>query len=748
MVDEREKRELKASKVETPSTKLSDEEKRDLARIKDVLLSIIAAVKCTQLYPETNPSIQRSINKVKEKLATFFSNQDLLDLTMKKNSLFFRSKAVLPNKREVNKLALKLYLLHIQQISFSPQISEQEIREFVYLLGEKNEQIEKEGGFLALLKSRNVENIIVKLVEKVKILKKETSEEVELEEIEPQEMEEIERRLRNFDNNIDYFQNIFLSISHIDHHHRNMLLGMLDEPSSFADLLINISTQVIPLKNQSKIEAQVEFIQNAINNLGEYIQELDPLEQERFYRKLSRVILALKDDLKEDLIQHKWLSQLHRGSLEAKILRYFPAVDLASALTTSLKLHSGVSSIIYDALDNLTLPTDKRNSIIEPLQQKIALEERYRGQFDELFKDDITPPRSETEEDGRRPVEFPDVSYEFGPQDSSYVESKVQEFKESSKEKEFLYTLLDLLPLVENYTSFCALIDRIEEKIELLISHPDLDLLVKITSALKAKTKERETSSQEFQERINLAFQAFSDPQIIDNLLNLSGGDKQDSREFQQICQLMDNIGRLGVESLLNRLILEESMSIRRKIIQFLIALGKEYLELLGENITHEEWFVVRNIVHILGRYGEEAIPYLRQVVDHPDLRVKKELISSLALIQSEEAINLLLSFLQDKDSRIREIAIAQLGVLSAPQSIAYLINILKQKEQVFKNPDIILAVIKALSQMGAEEALPQLRNFSKYRWILLRFWQVAAWHIRRHAKIAVKLIERKTIKK
>ena len=749
MVDEREKKESKGSKVEIPSAKASNEERKIMAQVGDVLLSIIAAVKCTQLYPETNPSIQRAIKKVKQKLSTFASDQDLLNITIRKNSIIFQSKAVLPKKNDVSKLALKLYFLHIQQISFNPQISEQEIRDLIYLLGQKNEQIKKEGGFLALLESRNIENIMAKSAKKVKIFREETTEEIEAKEIEaegiePEEMEDLEHRLRDFNNNINFFQNIFLSVSHIESHHRNMLLGMLDEPTGFADILLNISTQVIPLKGQSKIEAQVEFIYNAINNLGEYIQELDPMEQEMLFRKLSNAILSLKDELKEDLIQHKMLPQMRRGSLEAKILSYFPAIDLASALTTKLKLHSGVSSIIYDTLDNLTIAKGKRNSIMELIRQKIALDERYRGQYDELFKDIISPPRPQIQEKEKKPMEFPDVSFEFGPEDSSYVESKVQEFKEASKEKDLLYTLLELLPLVENYTSFGAIIDKIEEKIELLIPQPDLDLLVKITSALKAEGEKRKASSQDFQERINLAFEAFSNLELIDNLLNFAVGDRQDSREFQQIRQFMDNLGRFGAESLLNHLIKEESMGVRKKIIQLLIALGKDYLELLGKNINHEEWFVVRNIVHILGRYGPEAIPYLQRVANHPDFRVKKELIISLALIQSEEAINLLISFLQDKDSRIREIAIAQLGLLSAPQSIAYLINILKQKEQVFKNPDIILAVIKALSQMGAEESLPQLRNFSKYRWIIWRFWQVSAWHIRRHARIAIKLIERK----
>lgn len=747
MLDEIEKRESQSNKAEISSTKSPEEIDSSRPLAKHFMLSLIAAIKITQLYPETNPAIQKSIEKVKQKLADFTSKEDSLELIIRRKSLIYKSKDLFPHREDFNKFALKLYLLDAQQLIFNPPTTEQEIRDFIYLLGQKVENIRNDGGLLTLLEKRNIKNIEVTLAKNVKIIKEADDEEVDIEDIEEKEageMEELELRLRDFENNIDFFQNIFLSVSHLGPRHRNMLLGMLDSPLDFADVLLNISSQVIPIEGQTKLETQVDFIHNALNNLGEYILNLSPSEQEELFRKLSKVILSLKTELKEDLIQQSMLPQLSRGSLESKILSYFPALDLASALTSKLKLHAGASTTIYDALDALTVTEEKRNSILELLKQKLLLEKKLSKQFEELFGDvdSLTELHAEAKEPKR--IEFPDIPFDFGPEEESYIVNKVQEFKKAPEEYELIYTMLDLLPFVENYDSFCAIMSKLEEKINILVSDLELAFLERVISLLKAEEESKKALSLEFGERINLTLETLSSPEMIGRLVDLAIETREGTKEFQQIYELTAKLGKVAVENLFNRLIEEESMIARKKILQLFIALGKECLPLVAKYINHDEWYVVRNIVYIMGHYGPDAVQHLKRVMSHDDYRVRKELISSLGLIQSEEAIDLIVTFLQDKDIRIQEAAVSQLRRFSDPKSIAYLINMLKQKENLKKNPSLILAIIKAFGQIGARESLPQLKIFCSKLWILKQFWSSSAWQIRRQTKIAVKLIERK----
>ncbi len=748
MANEQERKDSLLSKIEVPEAKPLSEEDNLRAFAEDFILSFITAIKITQLYPETNPAIQQSLERARKKLLNFTSKEDALTLNIKKREIIFNSKPLLAKKEDANKLALKFYLLDVQKISFSPQISGQELRDFIYLLGQKVDDIKKDGDIVTVLHKLNINNIAMTLAKKVKVVKEkegvdEDIEDVE-EELEQDDIKEIENKLRDFDNNINYFQDIFLSVSHVESRHRRMLLGILENPSDFADLLVDISAQAIAAKGQTKLEAQVEFIQNAINNLGEYIQELDPAEQERLFKKLAKVILSLKTELKEDLLQQKILPQLEKGSLESKILNYFPAIDLASALTSRIKLHSGASSIIYDALDNLTIPKERRNSIIELIRQKLTLEKKNIEEFDILFKDIdlLTRPSSDAKDPER--VEFPEISYEYGPQEESTIENKVEEYKQLANKHEIIYTLLDLLPLIDNYQSFCVVVDKLGEKINLFVSEMELNFTLRTVTVLKNEAEKRKNVSEKFLRKIERALEKLSSEEIVYKMADIAIEAEQDSEEFQKIYEITNKLGTAAVRNLVKRLIAEESMTARKKIIQLLIELGKDYIDILGRNITHEKWYVARNIIHILGYYGPQALPYFKKVTRHPEFQVRKELVYALSQIKNGEATHMLISFLlEDEDKRIHELVISQLGILSAQDSIDYLLSILEQKEYLNKNPSLILVIIKALGQIKAKAALEQLKTFTKARWILKRFWRPVAWQIRHQANIAIKLTEK-----
>jgi hypothetical protein len=747
MANEQERKDSSLSKIEVPEAKTPSEEDSLRALAEDFILSFITAIKITQLYPETNPAIQQSLERARKKLLNFTSKEDALTLNIKKREIIFNSNPLLTKKEDANKLALKFYLLDVQKISFSPQISGQELRDFIYLLGQKVDDIKKDGDIITILKELNINNIAVTLAKKIKVVKEKEGADEDIEDIEEEfeqdDIEEIKNKLRDFDNNINYFQDIFLSVSHVESRHKRMLLGILENPSDFADLLVDISAQAVPAEGQTKLEAQVEFIQNAINNLGEYIQELDLAEQERLFKKLAKVILSLKTELKEDLLQQKILPQLEKGSLESKILNYFPAIDLASALTSRIKLHSGASSIIYDALDNLTIPKERRNSIIELIRQKLTMEKNIE-EFDILFKDIdlLTKPSSEAKDPNR--LEFPEVSYEFGPQEESNLENKVKEYKQLANKHEIIYTLLDLLPLIDNYQSFSVVVDKLGEKMNLFVSEMELDFTLRTVTVLKNEAEKRKDVSEKFSRKIERALKKLSSEEMVYKMADIAIEAEQDSEEFQKIYEITNTLGTAAVRNLLKRLIVEESMTARKKIIQLLIELGKDYIDILGRNITHEKWYVARNIVHILGYYGPQSLPYFKKVKRHPEYQVRKELVYALSQIKNAEATQMLISFLlEDEDKRIHELVISQLGILSAQDSIDYLLSILDQKEYLNKNPSLILVIIKALGQIKAKAALEQLKSFTKVRWILKRFWHPVAWQIRRQANIAIKLIEK-----
>src|SRR5262249_51531377 len=92
-------------------------------------------------------------------------------------------------------------------------------------------------------------------------------------------------------------------------------------------------------------------------------------------------------------------------------------------------------------------------------------------------------------------------------------------------------------------------------------------------------------------------------------------------------------------EWLLHVLAESQRMQVRRPLAKTIGELLTGHPEVLIPWLTDARWYVVRNAVHILGWIGaEESASYLKVPAEHPEMRVRREVVAALAQMSHDAA--------------------------------------------------------------------------------------------------------------
>jgi hypothetical protein len=201
---------------------------------------------------------------------------------------------------------------------------------------------------------------------------------------------------------------------------------------------------------------------------------------------------------------------------------------------------------------------------------------------------------------------------------------------------------------------------------------------------------------------------AFSRPEFLDEIL--SGLTVWGKPKYDQVTLLIRVIGRPFIDPLLDRLVVEENMSLRRFIMDRVLAFGDAARPALVARLADPRWYVLRNIIVMLRTLapGQEA-DSLRPLLKNTNQKVRHEVVISLLLAGDPIAQRQLM---RDLDSGSRETRLAAINLvgkastLEMAQKVAALLTIggYSSDEYEFK-----AACVKALAEIGRTEVLVDL---------------------------------------
>lgn len=152
------------------------------------------------------------------------------------------------------------------------------------------------------------------------------------------------------------------------------------------------------------------------------------------------------------------------------------------------------------------------------------------------------------------------------------------------------------------------------------------------------------------------------------------------------------------------------NLKTRKTITTLLASLGESAVPALLSMINDYRWFIVRNICAILGAIAScSALAELAKCLHHPDIRVKKEAIRSLAQIGGHDAEAALIGVLRGNDIELYPQAISSLGGMKSRKSLIELMKIVRSKDMFLKSLNLKIDALAAMALIGDRQVTPML---------------------------------------
>jgi hypothetical protein len=220
---------------------------------------------------------------------------------------------------------------------------------------------------------------------------------------------------------------------------------------------------------------------------------------------------------------------------------------------------------------------------------------------------------------------------------------------------------------------------------------------------------------------------------------------------YDQIKNLISNIGTPFIEPLLDHLADEESLSLRRFLMERLAEFGPAACKPILARLNDKRWYFLRNLIILLKNiHDPEVLAALRPLIRHAHPRVRQEAFKTLLSCRDSFAERLILNDLESSNRETQLAAIQLAEATKSPACFNRLLQILAQGGLNATQVDIKSAIVKALGEFGRADALPELTRilFSRhllYAKSLSRLKLEIVASLERYPLVAVQLLLQKT---
>lgn len=305
-------------------------------------------------------------------------------------------------------------------------------------------------------------------------------------------------------------------------------------------------------------------------------------------------------------------------------------------------------------------------------------------------------------------------------------EDSVEEEPEESMPIEFsmlgIDILLGMLKAENRETQFLQLAREVIDSAEELKRQEAFDTLMPVIEALL------EIHSAEGRSAAQKEFIRYSLEQITNGAMTTFLLDRIEERAAENetmLDNLCATIGQSLAYPLIQRLCVTESLHTRKTIAIALTRSGEAAISALVSTLKDERWYVVRNMVTILGEIiSPDSLKALQQTAEHPEPKVRKEVVKSLVKIAPQGGERTLVAMLEDSDREVVRQVIFSLGAIHSKAAVRPLLEIVTASDTFLKELELKKLAVSALGKIGDRQATEPLLDILHVRgWLAPRRW-------------------------
>jgi hypothetical protein len=116
-------------------------------------------------------------------------------------------------------------------------------------------------------------------------------------------------------------------------------------------------------------------LEDRFSSVGMLFSSLEPQVARIMFEKLAQAVLKLEPTRRQELLRLTILPNLLDGQPGGMILRDFPDADLAESLLLLLDLGAAKTQLVWNALDDLELPAERRQVVATLLEAEVQVRE-------------------------------------------------------------------------------------------------------------------------------------------------------------------------------------------------------------------------------------------------------------------------------------------------------------------------------------------------------------------------------------
>lgn len=201
---------------------------------------------------------------------------------------------------------------------------------------------------------------------------------------------------------------------------------------------------------------------------------------------------------------------------------------------------------------------------------------------------------------------------------------------------------------------------------------------------------------------------AFCRREFLDEIL--SGLTIWGKTKYDQVALLIQVLGRAFIDPLLDRMAEEETMSLRRFMMDRVQSFGEIARPYLHARLSDSRWYVLRNIIIMLRTLGPtRESEQLRPLLKHTNQKVRVEVLKTLVQAADPVALRQLLRDLDSSDRETQLIAISLADRNSSLEMARKLLLLVTGGGYTAVECELKAAAVQALGEIGRPEMLPEL---------------------------------------
>ncbi len=692
--------------------------KRDAPKVPVVIerfvKALVVANKAVALYPPSSTIPRDTANDAVSVLREALRERSELRLTVAKQGLFYHEIPVFAGQPAYESFAYDLYTRRLADVRFHAGTEARDIIAFLTVLKYAPDEIEAAGGFESRLWELGVGTVTVTEAH-VAIVDAATLAGIESDvatappmarsEIDsliaaayggrPRDQITVARFLGDPSAVSDYLTETFSGSGD--------LRDLLQTGDRFAELA------------EIAYEAGGEDGRHALlQSLGEAFQQLDP-------------------GLRRALLVDEILPEARTNEALASVVRQMDMDAVCRMLVEDLDMADISREGLARAIRNLALISiAERDEVVAAAGAAMlgaGISEEVAGEVLEM----ASPSRLTVRERGSastasdRPVDAIFKLMDLAPAPQTVVETAddpalralQDEARRGLTDGDVIMALVSLATLDSRDQQFASTMAMLEDSLDLIIERGELDIAADAADALQAASKNPELSHEQ-RRRLERAVGRFTKPGDIRTLAHALRLYKPGSTEHDAAHRLLDAMGSLAIEPLLEQLADEPDMAVRKSLVDLLSQMAPDYITELGAHVTDPRWYVARNVVSILGSTHSSAVlHYFERTIRHAEPRVRRETIRALSGIQDRLAHQMLISSLSDEDAQNVQLAARYLGTAGVRGAVPELERVARGEGRGNRDTGPRVEAIEALGRLGATEALPTLEGLAGKRAII-----------------------------